>query len=86
MDQDEHEKISPDYLKGFNEGYIISEHMPELAGQLEKAVGESERGKGFREGREQLLLEQTKEKLQQKSKGLDISPEPERSRDHDLDR
>ncbi len=48
----------PDYVTGFNEGYIIARDMPALAEQLRKAVGESERGKGFQSGREQWHFEE----------------------------
>lgn len=53
----EQETPHPDYVTGFNEGYTISRHMPELANQLKEAVGNTERGTGFRTGREQWLQE-----------------------------
>lgn len=53
---------SPDYTRGFNEGYILSEHMPDLADSLSKAVHESERGMGFKDGREQYVFEHEKER------------------------
>ena len=48
----------PDYMTGFNEGYTIAQHMPDLAERLSKAVGNSERGQGFQSGRDQWLYEE----------------------------
>lgn len=33
MEQDEH-TVDPYYLKGFNNGYLLAKHEPELAAQL----------------------------------------------------
>jgi len=50
----------PDYIKGFNEGFMISENLPELAKQLSTATGDSERLQGMRDGRKQYLIDQVK--------------------------
>lgn len=50
----------PEYLKGFNEGYLISKHLPDLADKLAKANIQSERHAGFIDGRNQLNSEQDK--------------------------
>lgn len=50
MDQDDH--ISPEYLKRFNDGYLIAKHMPELANQLKNAS--KDLGDGFRNGIDQF--------------------------------
>lgn len=61
---EEQETITPhpDYLKGFNEGYLIARHMPETAGKLAQAVeaSSSERSQGFKDGQAQLVKEQEK--------------------------
>jgi hypothetical protein len=46
------------YQKGFNEGYLISKHEPELAEKLSSVKSDHPRMEGFRDGR----TEQTKEK------------------------
>eukprot|EP01035_Chromulina_nebulosa_P007720 gene7720-10429_t len=49
----------PDYMRGFNEGYTIAAHMPELAEKLSLAVGNgSSRGQAFQDGRQQALAEE----------------------------
>ena len=54
---EETETPHPDYVTGFNEGYTIAQHMPELADQLSQAIGDTDRGQGFKSGREQFLEE-----------------------------
>ncbi len=66
---EENKTTEQDYQKGFNEGYTIAKHMPELAEQLAKATGESLRGSGFQEGRNQFLSEQVKERYPSWLKG-----------------
>jgi hypothetical protein len=87
---EDEEKIEPDYLKGFNEGYTIVQHAPELAEKLANIDSDFIRLVGFKQGREQYQKEQTRERLpswlkgerpareqnvQTKSKGRDIEPE-----------
>lgn len=55
---EEQDTPHPDYVTGFNEGYTIARDLPELAEQLGKAVGTTERGQGFQSGREQWLYEE----------------------------
>lgn len=57
------ENPSPDYLKGFNYGYMIAENIPDLAKQLATATGASDRFVGMKHGIEQYKLEQSKTKL-----------------------
>ncbi|GAA3913674.1 hypothetical protein GO495_17645 [Chitinophaga oryziterrae] len=51
----------PDYIKGFNEGYILIKHMPELSDKLPASMGNSERGQGFQAGKNQYILEREKQ-------------------------
>lgn len=83
MENEEFEKVSADYLNGFNEGYTLAEHMPDVAEKVSKALGDGDRAKGFQDGRGQLLLEKTQEKLAQKTAVKD-SPE-HRSPSKDLE-
>ncbi len=52
----------PDFLKGFNEGYILSTHEPDLADKIAAALGETERAKGFKDGQKQYKDEVSKNK------------------------
>lgn len=53
------EQASPsaEYLKGFNEGYLLSREAPSLADKLSKVQGDNERTKGFLDGRRQFVIE-----------------------------
>ncbi|PSR55791.1 hypothetical protein AHMF7605_20955 [Adhaeribacter arboris] len=85
---EEAHKPEPDYQKGFNEGYTIAKHLPELAEQLAKATAENLRGNGFQEGRNQFLSEKAKERYpswltgERTSKGEN---EPTKTMDKDKD-
>jgi hypothetical protein len=60
---EEYDNIDPDFLKGFNEGYVISKHMPELAEHLAAANATSSRGEGFNAGKEQYSNEQFENRM-----------------------
>ncbi|HEX7868572.1 MAG TPA: hypothetical protein VF455_00520, partial [Chryseobacterium sp.] len=49
------------YQTGFNEGYIITQHLPELSDKLSQINSELPRIDGFKEGRKQFVLEQVRE-------------------------
>ena len=51
-------------LEGFNAGYILKEHRPELSKQLENSLGDIELPffKGFVAGSKEFIKEQTKSK------------------------
>jgi hypothetical protein len=59
---EETETPHPDYVKGFNEGYILSKHMPDLSAKLAPALEGSNRTMGMKDGREEALLELRREK------------------------
>lgn len=73
---EETNKIDPDYLKGFNDGYIIAQYEPELAEKLSTIKAISPRIVGLQQGREQFLKEQLKEKL---PNWLKDNPRPDRT-------
>ncbi|UAY53181.1 hypothetical protein [Ferruginibacter albus] len=50
---------TPEYQKGFNEGYLITKHLPDLADTISKAITASERSEGFKDGRNEFNLEKT---------------------------
>ena len=60
--EEEYDTPDPDFVKGFNEGYTLAQHLPDLAEQLGKATGDSQRSTGFQAGRQQLILEQSQER------------------------
>ncbi|MBO0950574.1 hypothetical protein [Fibrella forsythiae] len=58
---DDQNKIEPDYVKGFNEGYLIAQHRPDLAEQLASIDSDFIRLVGFKAGREQYEAERVRE-------------------------
>lgn len=80
----------PDFVKGFNEGYVMTKHLPDIAEQVAKSAGETLRGSGFQDGRKQFLSEKAKDRYPawlggnradsglsapEQTKGRDIEPE-----------
>ena len=51
------------YKKGFNEGYIITKHLPELSDQLSQIKNETPRIDGFKDGRNEYFQEKAKERM-----------------------
>jgi hypothetical protein len=69
------------YIKGFNNGYILAEHKPDLAESLSKtSATANDYVEGLIDGREQLEFEKSKEKISElnqlrnetRNKGLDF--------------
>ncbi len=60
---EETEKIDPKQLKGFNDGYLLAVHEPELAEKLAKIEAVSPWLVGMQQGRIQYVNEQIKTKL-----------------------
>lgn len=56
-------KISAEYLKGFNNGYVFAKHDPELAAALAAQMKGSEKRQGFRDGAKEFLSEKQKAKM-----------------------
>ncbi len=61
-DFDKDHDPDPDFVKGFNEGYVLAQYAPEIGGVFGAYAPESERGKGFRDGKSQFALEPRKER------------------------
>lgn len=61
MPEDQISKAS--YQKGFNEGYIITKHLPELSDQLAQIKNETPRIDGFKDGRNEFFQEKAKERM-----------------------
>lgn len=51
------------YKKGFNEGYLITKHLPELSDQLSQIKNETPRIDGFKDGRNEFFQEKAKERI-----------------------
>lgn len=82
--------IEADYVKGFNEGYMLAKHAPDLAEQLAKATGTGSRLEGAKDAREVYLNEQFNEKLPGWLKDdpfakPDLSAEKDKDKDIDLE-
>ncbi|MBD2704669.1 hypothetical protein IC229_28795 [Spirosoma sp. BT702] len=85
---EDEEKVDPDYLKGFNEGYTIAQYMPELAQKLAAIDNDQVRLAGFQDGRKQYQLEQTKDRLPSWLKGDRASKNPNpptKAKDRDIE-
>lgn len=84
---EETDKIDPDFLKGFNDGYLIAKYEPELAERLSKIKAASPHILGMQQGREQLLKEQLQGRMpslfKESPKKKNI---PSKNRDIDIDR
>ncbi len=74
-------------IEGFNAGYIIEQHQPELAKKLSEAVAgvEEEFYQGFIEGREEYSKERSRAKLLDKLRG-DLSRPTRSSKEKDIDK
>ena len=88
---DDQDKVEPDYVKGFNEGYTIAKHMPELAERLASIDSDFVRLAGFKAGREQQQAEMARERLPAWLKGDrsqkgDINPSKGKDRDREPDK
>lgn len=83
-----YETIHPDYVKGFNEGYTISKHLPNTATKISLSLPQSDRGNAFRDGRVQFILDKEKEHYPQwlrQDKSQDLGEDTDRSKDKGKD-
>lgn len=51
---------TPDYLKGFNDGYLIAKHEPDVATVLINVESKTERMEGMKAGMEEYVRENNK--------------------------
>lgn len=83
------EKQTSDYIKGFNEGYLITQHLPELAQKLSNVETITPRVDGFKDGRQQYALDYLKNQRElwaQREPSPSPQDNPNKSKDIDLDR
>lgn len=86
----EEDPTNPDYQKGFNDGYLIAGHEPDLADKLKNLPDTTPRMEGFQEGRKQLLRDKFRERLpgwvkDDPEKDMDQSIEPDKDMDRDIE-
>lgn len=79
-DQDLH--VDPNYQKGFNGGYILAEHEPELLSKLTKSDNaNNELFKGIKAGGKEYFKEKFRDEMNknknnlEKDKGINLEPE-----------
>ena len=85
---EEQDKVEPEYVKGFNEGYLISQHEPELAEKLTSIDSDFIRLVGFKAGREQYQKEQVRERLPEwlkRDRSFQGRNTPDKSKDRDIE-
>lgn len=76
------------YQKGFNEGYIITQHLPELSDKLSQIKSTAPRVEGFIDGRKQFALEQVRAlhpDWTRQDRNNAREPCPAKSKDRDID-
>ena len=92
---EEFETPDPEFVKGFNEGYTLAQHLPEIAGQLDQVKSDSQRSLGFRAGQQEVAQEQKRQRqpdwlraafLEKQPDKPDVSKEPNKSRDIEPER
>lgn len=55
-------EATPEYLKAFNNGYLIAKHLPDLSEKLTSIKGDSPKLTGLKDGRDQFIREFEKER------------------------
>lgn len=58
----EQDQPSPEYVVGFNQGWLMQQFEPQLTDKITPALSDSERSQGFKAGRDEFLLEKEKER------------------------
>jgi hypothetical protein len=83
----EEQSPSAEYLAGFNQGYLIQKHLPDLGEKLSKSLSNTERSEAFKDGQKQFMLEkeQSKPKFLQKDRLANSKREPNKSKDKGKD-
>lgn len=82
---DSNDKVDPAYLKGYNEGYLFAKYLPELSKELSKTQGNTPRSIGFKDGREEFVSEQLKDKFPSWLKGKKNYEQTKQSKHKDRD-
>lgn len=76
-----------EFIKAFNQGYLISKHEPELANKLLEGLNDSSSSQGFAEGIKQAKIEKAKEYIPSFMKGKEkTNRAPDKTKDKDIER
>jgi len=59
------ESVHPQYLKGFNDAYLLAQHKPQLIEQLLKVATENDYFQGMKDGKYTFEQEQSQNRLQE---------------------
>jgi len=76
----EEDQKHPEYQQGYNDGYLIAGHEPDLADKLKNLPESTPRMEGFQAGRKQLLRDKFKERLPEW-----VKDDPEKDVDHSIE-
>jgi hypothetical protein len=76
---------SPEYVEAFNASYQLMQQYSELATELSKSMGDTERGEGFKDGRDQYVLEKNDRLPKWLQNKDDIQRDIEPDRDKNMD-
>jgi hypothetical protein len=87
---EDQEKVEPDYVRGFNEGYLLAQHKPQLAEKLANIDSDFIRLVGFKDGHKQYQDERMKTRLpswmkQERSIKQPDTPTKTKGRDRDIE-
>ncbi|WP_306565421.1 hypothetical protein [Flavobacterium lindanitolerans] len=84
MQHTEQDEITPtpEYVKGFNEGYIMAQLSPNFSNDSISNLPPSDRSKGFNKGMMQFAVEKKLEKAMSRFTRI----EPERGKDRTKDK
>ncbi|SDN09741.1 hypothetical protein [Siphonobacter aquaeclarae] len=67
--EDQNNTPDPRYVRGFNDGYLFTKYLPELAEKLSQAEAKTPRMEGFADGRKEYLAEKARDKFPDWLKG-----------------
>ncbi|THF52820.1 hypothetical protein E6C50_01005 [Flavobacterium supellecticarium] len=88
MEHTEQDEITPtpEYVKGFNEGYIMAQFSPNFSNDSISNLQESDRNKGFAKGMMQFAVEKKLEKTMSRFTNVDRNPNKDLTKDKGLDK
>lgn len=88
MENIEHEEITPsqEYIKGFNEGYVIAIHNPKFKTDSLANENLSDRSKGFQLGTLQYEVEKKLERNMSFLSKIEQEPQKDHLKDKEFDK
>lgn len=87
MDYEQDTEASNRFLKGYNDGYLMAQHLPDMADTLAQTDNVAPWFEGFREGHHALVLEQVQENRPEwlKESPKETPQEPPKDKDRDIE-